>query len=258
MLKVGIVGICGRMGHVLWDCCLGMDGLKVVCGVDRNTDGLPVGCNVEVVSSVRDLKNLPDVFIDFTRPDCSLEVLEFAKEHKISYVLGTTGFDDAGKLKIREISKSIPLVFAANFSVGINILLSLIKKTAEIMQDADIEIVEAHHRYKVDAPSGTALAMGEAAASGRNVNLHDVMVAGRNGITGERQYGTIGFSSIRGGDIVGMHNVMFCGDGERVELNHVASSRATFARGALRAALWLAGKKPGLYSMNDVLSLHKI
>lgn len=125
------------------------------------------------------------------------------------------------------------------------------------MQDADIEIVEAHHRYKVDAPSGTALAMGEAAAAGRNVNLNDVMVAGRNGVTGERQYGTIGFSSIRGGDIVGMHNVMFCCDGERVELNHVASSRATFARGALRAAAWLEGRKPGLYTMNDVLSLQK-
>ena len=198
-----------------------------------------------------------DVFVDFTRPDCSLEVLNFAKEHQISYVLGTTGFSESQKAKIKEASRLIPVVFAANFSVGINILLSLIKKTAEIMQDADIEIVEAHHRYKVDAPSGTALAMGEAAAAGRNVNLNDVMVAGRNGVTGERQYGTIGFSSIRGGDIVGMHNVMFCCDGERVELNHVASSRATFARGALRAASWLEGRKPGLYTMNDVLSLQK-
>ena len=173
-------------------------------------------------------------------------------------VLGTTGFDEDGKSKIVSTARSVPIVFAANFSVGVNVMLALIKKTASIMQDADLEIVEAHHRYKVDAPSGTALAMGEAAASARGVALKDVMVAGRHGITGERQYGTIGISSIRGGDVVGEHEAMFLSDGERVTIGHTATSRATFARGALRAAEWLSQKKPGLYSMNEVLGLDKI
>ena len=143
-------------------------------------------------------------------------------------------------------------------SSDLNVMLALIHKTAAIMADADLEIVEAHHRYKVDAPSGTALAMGEAAAAARKVALKDVLVAGRNGITGERQYGTIGMSSIRGGDVVGEHEAMFLSDGERVSIGHVATSRATFARGALRAALWVSAKRPGLYSMNEVLGLEKI
>src|SRR5574344_238238 len=218
MLKVGIIGIGGRMGHALWDCCLGLADAKVICCLDKSTDSLPVGCNGAVV-------------------------------------VGTTGFDYDQKDKIKEYSKVVPIVFAANFSVGVNILLNLVKKTAAIMSDSDIEMVEAHHRYKVDAPSGTALAIGEAAAAGRNVNLKDVMVSGRNGITGERTYGSIGFSAIRGGDIVGEHTAMFCSEGERVELSHVATSRQTFARGAFRAALWLSDKKPGLYGMNEVLGL---
>ena len=256
MLKVGIVGISGRMGHALFECCQGLDGVKVVCGIDRNTDSLPVGCSCEVVDAPSKLSVIPDLFIDFTRPACSLEVLAFAVQHKVRCVLGTTGFDEAGKEEIVKAARDIPVVFAANFSVGVNVILNLIEKTAAVMTDADIEIVEAHHRYKVDAPSGTALSMGEAAARGRNVRLQDVMVAGRNGVTGERQYGTIGFSSIRGGDIVGMHNAMFCCDGERVEIAHHASSRATFARGAIRAALWLADKKEGLYTMSEVLGLN--
>lgn len=255
MLKIAIVGLSGRMGHILFDCCQGMDGVKLVCGIDRNLDGAPAGCTVPVFARAADLTVKPDVFIDFTRPDCSLEVLDYAVEHGIAYVLGTTGFTPEQLKHIHACAAKIPMVMAANFSVGINILLSLIRKTAAVMQDADIEIVEAHHRYKVDAPSGTALAMGEAAAQGRHVNLDDVKVAGRDGITGERQYGTIGFSSIRGGDIVGEHTAMFCADGERLELTHKASSRATFARGALRAAVWLEGRKPGFYTMPQVLDL---
>ena len=193
MLKVGIVGIGGRMGHALWDCCLGLDGAKVVCGIDKSTDSLPSGYNIEVVDEPSKLSQAPDLFIDFSRPECSLSVLEYAKEHQCKVVLGTTGFDYEQKDKIKEYSKKIAIVFAANFSVGVNILLNLVKKTSKIMADADIEIVEAHHRYKVDAPSGTALAIGEAAAAGRNVNLKDVMVSGRDGITGERIYGSIGF-----------------------------------------------------------------
>ncbi len=255
MLKIAIIGISGRMGHALIDCIMGLDGVKLIGGVDRTTAGLPAGFNVEVKNSLAELSITPDVAIDFTRPECSLAQVAYAAEHGISYVLGTTGFDEAGLESIRAAARKIPLVQASNFSVGINLLLNLIEKTASIMQDADIEIVEAHHRYKVDAPSGTAITMGEAAAAGRGVALRDVMVSGRDGITGERRYGTIGFSSIRGGDIVGEHTVMFCADGERVELAHKASSRATFARGALRAAQWLQGREPGYYTMPQVLGL---
>ncbi len=258
MLKVCIVGISGRMGHAIFDCCQGIDGFKVVSGISKNDTQLPLGFNGELVDSVEKLSSVPDVFIDFSRPECSLKVLSYAKEHGSHVVLGTTGFNEDEHSKIVSTSASVPIVFAANFSVGVNVMLALIKKTSAIMQDADIEIIEAHHRYKVDAPSGTALAMGQAAAEARGVKLKDVMVAGRNGITGERQYGTIGISSIRGGDVVGEHQALFLTDGERVGIEHIATSRATFARGALRAALWLATKKPGLYSMKEVLDLNRI
>ena len=217
-----------------------------------------MGFNGEVVDSVEKLSSAPDVFIDFSRPECSLKVLSYAKDNGVPVVLGTTGFNEDERSKIVSTARAVPIVFAANFSVGVNVMLALIKKTAAIVQDADIEIVEAHHRYKVDAPSGTALAMGEAAASARGVKLKDVMVTGRNGITGERQYGTIGISSIRGGDVVGEHKAMFLTDGERVGIEHVATSRATFARGALRAAKWVSGKKAALYTMNEVLELDRI
>ena len=152
MLKVGIVGLGGRMGHALRDCCLGLDGAKVVCGIDKSTDTLPSGCNVEVVDEPSKLSAAPDMFIDFSRPECSLNILEYAKQHNCKVILGTTGFDYEQRDKIKEYSKHIPIVFAANFSVGVNVLLNLVKKTAQIMADADIEIVEAHHRYKVDTP----------------------------------------------------------------------------------------------------------
>ena len=258
MLKICVVGLSGRMGHSLFDCCQGLEGLKIVSGVAKNDTPMPVGFNGDVVENVNALKEAPDIFIDFSRPDCSLTVLDYAKAHNCRVVLGTTGFDEDGKSKIVSTSHSVPIVFAANFSVGVNVSLALIKRTAAIMQDADLEIYEAHHRYKVDAPSGTALAMGEAAAEARGVNLKDVMVAGRHGITGVRKYGTIGFSSARGGDVVGEHKAMFLSDGERVVIEHVATSRATFARGALRAAEWLSQKKPGLYTMNEVLGLDKL
>lgn len=255
MLKVCVVGLCGRMGHTIFDCTVGLEGIKIVCGIDRQIDNAPLNCSVEIKADPYELSFKPDIFIDFSRPDCSLKVLAYAREHKIPVVLGTTGFDEDGKAFIKDCAKYIPIVHSANFSVGVNVILSLVQKTAATMIDADIEIVEAHHRYKVDAPSGTALALGEAAATGLNVNLKDVMVAGRNGITGQRNYGTIGFSSIRGGDIVGEHKAMFCCDGERVEIGHIATSRDTFARGALRAAMWLEGKKNGVYSMKEVLDL---
>lgn len=255
MLNLGIVGIGGRMGHAMWDCCQGMNGIKIICGIDISINSLPAGCQAEVRNEPEKLTNLPAMFIDFSRPECSLKVLDFCSRRGISAVVGTTGFNHAQKEQIQEYSKNMAIVLASNFSIGINVLLNLIRKAAAIMNDADLEIVEAHHRYKADAPSGTALSMGEAAAAGRKVNLRDVMVCGRNGITGERNYGTIGFSSIRGGDIVGEHKAMFCSDGERLELGHVATSRLTFAKGALKAAMWLDGKKPGLYSFEEVLNL---
>lgn len=257
-MRICIVGLSGRMGHEIFDCCQGMEGVKVVSGICKKDTPLPIGFNGEVVESVSELSQAPDLFIDFSRPECSLQILDYAKEHSCKVILGTTGFDDEGKSRIVAASRIIPMVFAANFSVGVNVILALIKRSAAIMQDADIEIVEAHHRYKVDAPSGTALAMGEAAAAGRNVCLKDVLVVGRNGITGERQYGTIGISSVRGGDVVGQHQAAFLCDGEQVNIEHIATSRATFARGALRAALWLEDKKPGLYNMNEVLGLNKL
>ena len=245
MLKVCIVGLSGRMGHVIFDCCQGMEGFKVISGISKNDNPLPLSFNGERADSVEGLTVVPDVFIDFSRPECSLSVLDYAKEHGCAVVLGTTGFTDDDKSKIVSTARAVPVVFAANFSVGVNVMLALIKKTAAIMQDADLEIYEAHHRYKVDAPSGTALAMAEAAAEAR-------------GITGERSYGTIGISSVRGGDVVGEHNAMFLTDGERVCIEHIATSRATFARGAIRAASWVSDKKPGLYTMKEVLGLDKI
>ena len=255
MLKIGIVGIGGRMGHALWDCCQGMDGVKVVCGIDRMSDTLPVGFNCDLAAEPALLKEAPDLFIDFSRPECSMAVLDYCVKKHCSLVLGTTGFDAQQRELIKNAAKTIPVVMAANFSVGVNVLLNLIHKAAGILADSDLEIVEAHHRYKFDAPSGTALAMGEAAASARHVSLEDVMVAGRDAQTGARQYGSIGFSSVRGGDIVGEHTAMFCSDGERLELKHIATSRQTFAAGALRAARWLENKKPGFYGINDVLGL---
>lgn len=165
MLKVCIVGISGRMGHAIFDCCQGVDGFKIVAGISKNDGPLPLGFNGEVVDSVEKLSSAPDVFIDFSRPECSLKVLSYAKDNGVPVVLGTTGFNEDERSKIVSTARAVPIVFAANFSVGVNVMLALIKKTAAIVQDADIEIVEAHHRYKVDAPSGTALAMGEAAAS---------------------------------------------------------------------------------------------
>lgn len=254
-MKICIVGLSGRMGHELFECSQGMDGIRVVSGICKKDTVLPLGFAGECVESVNELTQVPDMFIDFSRPECSLQVLSYAKEHGCSIVLGTTGFNDEGKSAIVSASRSIPIVFAANFSVGVNVLLALVKRTASIMQDADIEISETHHRYKVDAPSGTALAMGEAAAAGRNVCLKDVLEVGRNGFTGERAYGTIGICSMRGGDVVGQHKAAFLCDGEQVNIEHIATSRGTFARGAVRAAMWLEGRKPGLYGMNEVLGL---
>ena len=197
-----------------------------------------------------------DVLIDFTRPVVTLDNIQFCRDHHRRIVIGTTGFDEAGKQKISAAAGDIPIVFAPNMSVGVNLCLKLLDMTARVVGDGmDVEIIEAHHRHKVDAPSGTALRMGEVVASALGRDLKEVAVYGREGMTGERDPKTIGFATVRAGDIVGDHTVMFAGIGERIEISHRASSRMTFAMGAMRAARWLADQPSGLYDMQDVLNL---
>jgi 4-hydroxy-tetrahydrodipicolinate reductase len=198
-----------------------------------------------------------DALIDFTRPEATFGYLDACAAAGVPLVIGTTGFDDAGRARITAAAKQIPIVFAPNMSVGVNLLMKLAELAAQVLEDGyDIEIIEAHHRHKVDAPSGTALGLGQAVARAVNRDLASCAVYGREGVTGERDPKTIGFATVRGGDIVGDHTLLFAGVGERVELTHKASSRATFAQGALRAAKWLQGRAPGLYDMRDVLSLN--
>ncbi|MCX8004508.1 MAG: 4-hydroxy-tetrahydrodipicolinate reductase, partial [Burkholderiaceae bacterium] len=195
------------------------------------------------------------VLIDFTRPQATLAHLPVCVRHGVALVIGTTGFDAGGREAIAAAARAVPVVFAPNMSVGVNAALKLVALAARILQDYDVEIVEAHHRHKVDAPSGTALALGEAVAAARGVRLPAVAVHARHGHTGERIDGSIGFAVVRGGDIVGDHTVLFAGPGERIEITHRAASRSNYALGALRAARFLAGRAPGLYDMQDVLGL---
>jgi 4-hydroxy-tetrahydrodipicolinate reductase len=213
---------------------------------------------VKVTDNLAAVVDQFDVLIDFTRPDVSMGYLEICRNGGKKLVLGTTGFSDAQKALIAEAGKDIAIMMAPNMSVGVNLTLKLLEMTAKVMGDyTDIEIIEAHHRHKVDAPSGTALRMGEVIAKALNRDLKDCAVYGREGITGERDRCTIGFSTIRAGDIVGEHTAMFVDEGERVEITHKASSRMTFANGALRAAYWLKDKDKGLFDMQDVLGLSK-
>jgi 4-hydroxy-tetrahydrodipicolinate reductase len=197
-----------------------------------------------------------DVLIDFTRPDASMEYIEICRQAGKQIVIGTTGYSEAQKATIAEAAKDVALVIAPNMSVGVNLSLKLLEMTAKVMGDyTDIEVIEAHHRHKIDAPSGTALRMGEVVAATLGRDLKDCAIYGREGDTGARDRKTIGFSTIRAGDIVGEHTVMFADDGERVEITHKATSRMTFANGAVRAAVWLAAKPQGWFDMQDVLGL---
>ncbi|MFH8133340.1 4-hydroxy-tetrahydrodipicolinate reductase [Pantoea osteomyelitidis] len=265
-IRIAIVGAPGRMGRNLIQAAQQAEGVILGAALARAGSSL-IGSDagelaglgktgVRVSDNLHDVINDFDVLIDFTRPEGTLEYLAVCREHKKAMVIGTTGFDEAGKAAIRTASEEIGIVFAANFSVGVNLVLKLLEKAAKVMGDyADIEIVEAHHRHKVDAPSGTALAMGEAIADAMNWKLDDHAVYAREGHTGERKAQTIGFATVRAGDIVGEHTAMFADVGERVEISHKASSRMTFANGAVKAASWLKGKKSGLYDMRDVLDL---
>ena len=268
-IRVAIAGAGGRMGRQLIQAALAMDGVVLGAALEREGSSLlgsdagelagVAKTGVAVQSSLDAVKEDFDVFIDFTRPEGTLNHLAFCRLHHKGMVIGTTGFDDAGKQSISDAAKEIAIVFAANFSVGVNVMLKLLEKAAKVMGDyTDIEIVEAHHRYKVDAPSGTALAMGEAIAQSMNKDLKACAVYAREGHTGERVPGSIGFSTVRAGDIVGEHTAMFADIGERVEISHKATSRMTFANGAMRSALWLQGKEKGLFDMRDVLELNNL
>ncbi|MDU6924790.1 4-hydroxy-tetrahydrodipicolinate reductase [Franconibacter helveticus] len=268
-IRVAIAGAGGRMGRQLIQATLQMEGVALGAALEREGSSLlgsdagelaGVGkSGVIIQSSPEAVVNDFDVFIDFTRPEGTLAHLAFCRQHGKGMVIGTTGFDDAGKQAIGEAAKTIPVVFAANFSVGVNVMLKLLEKAAKVMGNyTDIEIIEAHHRHKVDAPSGTALAMGEAIAQALDKDLKDCAVYAREGYTGEREPGTIGFATVRAGDIVGEHTAMFADIGERVEITHKASSRMTFANGAVRSAIWLKGHKNGLFDMRDVLDLNSI
>lgn len=265
-IRIAVVGAPGRMGRNLIQAAQQAEGVVLGAALARAGSSL-IGSDagelaglgkigVHISGDLQTVLDDFDVLIDFTRPEGTLEYLAVCREHKKAMVIGTTGFDEAGKAAIHAASKETGIVFAANFSVGVNLVLKLLEKAAKVMGDyADIEIVEAHHRHKVDAPSGTALAMGEAIADAMNWTLDEHAVYTREGHTGERKAQTIGFATVRAGDIVGEHTAMFADIGERVEISHKASSRMTFANGAVKAALWLKDKKSGLYDMRDVLDL---
>lgn len=214
------------------------------------------GKGVVISSDVNAVLSRCDVLIDFTRPEGTLHHLAACRKHGVKAVIGTTGFSAEQKRDITAAAQDIAVVFAPNMSIGVNVILKLIELAARTLGESyDIEIIEAHHKLKVDAPSGTALMMGEVAAGAMGKKLDDIGVFGRHGVIGERRPGTIGFSAIRGGDIIGDHTVLFAGTGERIEISHKSASRANYAQGAILAALFLAGKKTGLYDMQDVLGL---
>lgn len=263
MLKVVIAGCSGRMGHALLEGVFLDESLSLHAALDhaesvaQNRDaGEQFGRNsdVKVGHDIDAALKGADVLVDFTRPEASLQYLDACQKHNVKLVIGTTGFSADEKLMIQEAAKNIAIVFAPNMSVGVTLLINLVEQATKVLSEGyDIEVVEMHHRHKVDAPSGTALRLGEAAAKGLRQELKDCAVYARQGVTGEREAGKIGFATMRGGDVVGDHTVVIAGVGERVELTHKASSRATFALGALRAAKFLAEKSTGLFDMQDVL-----
>lgn len=265
-MKIAIAGCAGRMGRMIGAEAARMEGCTLVAGTEP--DGSPalgkdmgelagIGANgVRIAADPKALFQTADVVIDFTAPAATMRHVELAGARATALVIGTTGLDGKQVDTLRAAGKRSTIVHASNMSAGVNLLLGLTRQVAQILgPDYDIEIVEMHHRHKVDAPSGTALALGEAAAQGRGVKLQEVAVKVRDGVTGARARGTIGFATLRGGDVVGDHTVIFATDGERIELTHKTSTRATFAKGAVRAALWCKGRPPGYYTMRDVLGL---
>ncbi len=266
MIRVAVVGAAGRMGKTLIEAVTQAENLTLSAATelpDSTLIGVDVGelagvgkLGVPLSHSLTKVVDAFDVVIDFTGPTATMVHLDVCRKHGKSMVIGTTGLDEKQKKKIADAAVDIGIVFAPNMSVGVNLCFRLLQLAARVMgDDADIEIVEAHHRHKVDAPSGTALRMGEVVAETLGRDLKEVAVYGREGQTGARDPQTIGFETIRAGDVVGEHTVWFATEGERVEITHKASSRMTFAKGATRAAAWLGAQDKGLFDMQDVLEL---
>ncbi len=264
--RIGVVGCAGRMGRMLVRAVAASDGCEIAGGTEAPESpvlGQDLGelaglgrLGREVTAEPVELFAKAQAVIDFTAPAASVAHAELAAQAEAVHVIGTTGLDAAQNAAIARAAQHATIVQAANMSLGVNLLLALVEQVAGALDaDYDIEIVEMHHRHKVDAPSGTALALGRAAAAGRGVDLEQVAQKVRDGVTGARRRGDIGFATLRGGDVAGEHTVIFAGEGERVELTHKASTREVFARGAVKAALWARGKPPGLYTMKDVLGL---
>lgn len=262
--KVAVSGATGRMGKLIIEAVLASNDLELVAaltapdapeiGADAGS-GLGKTTGVLISANVQELAKA-DVLIDFTRPQATLAYLPVCAAHGVGVVIGTTGFDAQGKQTIAETAEKVPVVFAPNMSVGVNTVFKLLELAGAMLKQYDCEIVEMHHKHKVDAPSGTALEMGRRVAAGRRVDFDSVAVLSREGYTGEREDGTIGFATLRGGDVVGDHTVIFAGAGERIEISHKAGSRAGYAQGAVTAARFLEGKEKGLFSMSDVLGFH--
>ncbi|MDY7025013.1 MAG: 4-hydroxy-tetrahydrodipicolinate reductase [Pseudomonadota bacterium] len=266
MIKVGIVGAAGRMGRSLIEAVLENPKLTLHAAIDREQSpffGIDAGeligqgkVDIAVSSDLRAVAAELDVLIDFTIPEATEQHLSICSESNCAMVIGTTGLSDEQKAKLDAAAQKISIVYATNMSLGVNLSFKLLEMAAKALGDTvDIEIIEAHHRHKIDAPSGTALSMGEVIADTLGRDLKQVAVYGREGRTGERDRQTIGFETIRAGDIVGEHTVMFAGEGERIEITHKATNRKNFANGAVHAAQWLSEKDNGLFSMLDVIGL---
>ncbi|GAA0742377.1 4-hydroxy-tetrahydrodipicolinate reductase [Ideonella azotifigens] len=264
-LRIAIAGACGRMGRMLIEAVQAADDCVLAGALDRKgspalgsdaTAWLGQASGVKITADLAEGLAKAQVLIDFTRPDGTLAHLAECERLGVKMVIGTTGFEPEQKARIGAAAQRIAIMMAPNMSVGVNVVMQLLAQAAKALnQGYDIEIIEAHHRHKVDAPSGTALAMGEVVAKAVGRDLKECAVYGREGVTGARDPSTIGFATVRGGDIVGDHTVLFAGIGERIEITHKSSSRVTYAQGSLRAARFLAGKASGLFDMNDVLGL---
>ena len=267
-MRLVVAGAAGRMGRALVQAIAEMDGVTLAGALER-PGSARIGQDAGAVAGLPAL-GVPisddplgplaeaDGLLDFTAPESSVALAELAAQARIAHVIGTTGLSAEDDVKIRAAARHAPIVKSGNMSLGVNLLAALVRRAAHVLgPEFDIEIVEMHHRHKVDAPSGTALLLGRAAAEGRGIDLAHTAVYAREGHTGARPRDAIGFQSLRGGSVVGEHVVILAGEGERLELAHRAESRGLFARGALKAALWARGRKPGLYSMDDVLGLNE-
>ncbi|WP_413500293.1 4-hydroxy-tetrahydrodipicolinate reductase [Psychrobacter maritimus] len=266
-INVGVIGAGGRMGRMLIEAVQENPQTTLNAAIERQGSSL-VGADagevaaigrldVQIVDDLKAVINDIDVLIDFSLPDATEQNMQICAANKVAMVIGTTGFNEQQEQVLTEASKQIAIVYAGNYSTGVNLSLKLLGMAAKAFgSDADVEVIEAHHKHKIDAPSGTAYMMAEAVAEARGQNLKDVAVYGREGQTGERKAGTIGIHAIRGGEIIGDHTVMFIADGEVVEITHRARARMTFAAGAVRAATWVIKQEVGQYNMQDVLGLN--